>query len=263
VVVCLLVFPSAFEEVSVELRNHLGADFFGACSLALGEVAAISKTFDIHLVHHSFDAAIALCLALGEVSEVGDFGGHEEHGGAVFAGGDTSAAADASRCIHGLVRFGFGNGQCIGIGCPASVDGDITSCLYNAVQGRTVNDQVTDDRKGLGAPGLHINFIAVVEVAHVQLAGGDAFVSAMWLAINHHRAHATNAFAAVVIKGNGLLAVVGQVFIEDVHHFQKGHMRADIAECIFLHFTGLLRSSLTPNVQLEFHRFVMVRAHYL
>ena len=54
------------------------------------------------------DALPALGLALRQQVDVFDLGGDEELRGAVRAGGDARAAADARRGVHGGVGDGFG-----------------------------------------------------------------------------------------------------------------------------------------------------------
>ena len=51
---------------------------------------------------------------------------------------------------------------------------DVAAGGDDAVEGGAVDDQVLDDRESFGAPGLEVEHVAVLEMAHVQLADGGA-----------------------------------------------------------------------------------------
>ena len=92
----------------------------------------------------------------------------------------------------------------IGIRDAARSGADITSCLDNLVKGRAVHHKVTDHRESLGAPWFNPNVVAVVELAHVQLAGGDAIVVAVRPTVDIEPAHAADTFTTVVVETNGM-----------------------------------------------------------
>ena len=70
-------------------------------------------------------------------------------------------------------------------------------------------------------------FVAVLEVAHVQLAGGGAADRTVRDAVDHHPARAADAFAAIVLEVDRLLAALGQLFVDDVEHLQERRVGTD------------------------------------
>ena len=76
----------------------------------------------------------------------------------------------------------------------------------DAVERAAVDDEVLDHREGRGAPRLDVDLVAVLEVAHVELARGGRPLGPVGDAVDDHAAHAADALAAVVVEGDGLLA---------------------------------------------------------
>jgi hypothetical protein len=64
------------------------------------------------------------------------------------------------------------------LGAPGA-HGDEAAGLDDAVEGAAVDGEVLDDRERGGAPGLDGDLVAVLELAHVELAGGGAFCGAV------------------------------------------------------------------------------------
>ena len=62
--------------------------------------------------------------------------------------------------------------------------------------------------KAVARHGSIDDLVAVVELAHVELAGGRALLRAVGLAVDHQRAGAADALAAVVVEDDRLLALV-------------------------------------------------------
>ena len=124
--------------------------------------------------------------------------------------------------------FLYGNG--VAVGGAAGGNGDEAASGDDAIEGAAVDDEILDDGESFGAPGLEINFVAVFEVAHVKLANGGALESAMGFAVDHHAAHAADAFAAIVIESDGIFTLFDQAFVEDVEHFEEGHVLVDVGE---------------------------------
>jgi len=101
--------------------------------------------------------------------------------------------------------------------------------LDDAVEGGAVDDEVFDERKGLCAPGLEGERVAVLEMPQVELAGGGAVVAAVRDAIDDDRAHAADALPAIGVKGDWLLAAGDEVLVDHVEHLQEGHVGGEIA----------------------------------
>jgi hypothetical protein len=82
---------------------------------------------------------------------------------------------------------------------------------------------------------------------------GGAALGAVGDAVDDHRAHAADAFAAVVIEGDGLLAAVDEVVVEDVEHLQEGGVLADALDLVLDHLARGARALLAPDMEGEVH----------
>ena len=69
-------------------------------------------------------------------------------------------------------------------------------------------------------------------------------------AVDGHRAHAADAFAAVVIEGEGILARLDELLVEHVHHLEEGGRGRHGGEGVLLE-GARLAAALTPDAQLE------------
>ncbi len=137
-----------------------------------------------------------------------------------------AAASMASSAVSVRNRDG------VAVDGPPGVDRDIAAGLNDPVKGGAVDDQVLFDRKGPRAERFNDERIAALETAHMQLTEGRLPFRTMGDAVDHRTAHAADPLPAVMVKGDRLLAFLGQFFIEDIDHFQKGHVRADVSESI-------------------------------
>ena len=197
-------------------------------------VAAGAKALLVGARDHVQRPLGLLGLTLGQVAELGDLRAHIQHGRRVGTGRDTRATADAGGGVHGEVGFLLGDRHCVGVGGAADVDGDIAAGLLDAIEGRAIDHQIAQHREGTGAPRLNDDFVAILEVAHMQLARRGTRLGPMCLAVDHQRAHATDAFTAVVVESDGLFALADEVFVHEVEHLQEALLRGD-----FLGLVGL------------------------
>ncbi len=181
-----------------------------------------------------------------------DFCGYEEHGGSVGAGSNAGAASYAGCCIEGLVGDGFGYGDGIGLGGGAGVDADVAAGLHDAFEGGAVDHEVFDDGKGSGAEGFDPDGIAVLEMAHVELAGGRAGKGAVGFAVDDHATGAADAFAAIVVEGDGVFFLSYEAFVEDVEHFEEGHVLVGI-DFVGFEVSFILCVFLSPDFECQFH----------
>jgi len=94
-------------EFAVHAADEGGGDAGGAYGFAGVVVRAVAEAFLVHLANHAEDSAVGFGLALGQESEMGDLGAHEEHGRTIWAGGRTSATTDAGGGIHRFVGDGL------------------------------------------------------------------------------------------------------------------------------------------------------------
>ena len=74
--------------------------------------------------------------------------------------------------------------------------------------------------------------VAVAELAHVELAGGGAPLRAVGLAVDHQRARAADALAAVVVEGDRLLALGDEALVDEVEHLEERHVVADAGRVV-------------------------------
>src|SRR5271157_2280577 len=195
----------------------------------------------------------ALGLALGQQAEVRQLGAHEETGGGVGTHGHTGAASDAGGGIHGSLGVFLGYEHRIAVGGAAGGGGDEAAGGDQAVEGGAVHHQVADHREGARAPRFQVQFVAVLEVAHVELAQGGAGQRAVRHAIHHAAAHATDALAAIVIECHGLFVSREQVFVEHVEHFEERHVLAHVGDFVAHHAALVVRVALTPDVEDDPH----------
>ena len=246
-----LAYPAAVEAGDVLTLDLLGA--FGFASIGVG---AGAKAQLVHLADHLLHAILCLGLTLGQQVEVADFGADEEHGGGILASCDTGTTAYAGGSIHALVGLMLGNENTVGIGHTTSGGADVATGLDNLVEGGAVYDEVADDREGFGPPRFYPDFIAIVEMAHVQLAGGDAIIVAVRATVDIKAAHTTNTLAAVVVETHrqGDM-VVDELLVELVEHLEEGAFGRDIIYFVRLETPLGLGIFLTPDMECEFHIF--------
>ena len=89
------------------------------------------------------------------------------------------------------------------------------------------------------------------ELAHVQLAGGRAALGAVGLAVDHQRARAADALAAVVVEDDGLAAFVDELLVEHVEHLEERGLVADRGDAVALEAAGVGRAVLAPDLEGE------------
>ena len=177
------------------------------------------------------------------------FSPYKQHGAGVLAGGNAGTATDTRCCIHSHIGLVFRNRNRVSVGYATCCGTDVASRLDDFVEGGAVNHQVADDREGLGAPGLNPDVVAIVELAHVELAGGDAIVVAMGSTIDVESAHAADALSAVVVEAHGMRnAVVDETLVQDVEHLKERTVGRDAVQRISLEMTLGAGIFLSPNM---------------
>jgi hypothetical protein len=90
----------------------------------------------------------------------------------------------------------------------------------------------------------------------VELTGRSTGFGAVGKAVDHQAARATNAFAAIMLKDNRLVAFLDKVFVDDIEHFQEGHVGHYVGSRVLDHFSRLIRAWLPPHTQ--FNRHVLI-----
>ena len=71
------------------------------------------------------------------------------------------------------------------------------------------------------------------------------------MTVNIERAHAADALAAVVVKGNRLLALLDELLVEDVHHLEERGVGGNVAHLVGLKAALGMSVLLTPNLKFE------------
>ena len=176
-------------------------------------------------------------------------GTNKQHGTGILASRHASPATDARSRIHSHVGGMFWNQDGVGIGDTACGGADVASRLDDFVESGAVHHTVADDREGLGPPRLNPDFVAILELAHVELAGGDAVVVAVGPTVDVESTHAANALTAVVVEANGMRdTIVDEPLVQDVEHFKEGAIGRDIIQWISLEMTLGAGVLLTPNM---------------
>ena len=117
-----------------------------------------------------------------------------------------------------------GDWQAIGVLGTACIDGDVAAGLNNGVEVAAVYHQVFNNLEGQGPEGFNGNGITVFKMAHMQLTKGGSFFRTVGAAIDDAAAHTADAFAAGMVKSNGVLAFQRQLFVDHIQHFQKRHV---------------------------------------
>ena len=244
------VFDLGAGVIAVELGDHIEGDALGADGLAFADVGATTEAFSVHGADHGEGAAVFLDLTLWEAVHVGDLGGGEEHGGSVGTGRYAGATADTGGGIHGGVGGLLGDGDGVRLHRAARAGSDETTGLDDAIQGGTIDHEVFNNGKGFGAPRLDGDGFTVLEMAHVQLAGGGLFFGTVGNAVDSERAHTANAFAAVVVKSEGFFALCNELLTEEVEHFEEGGILGDVIELVILEAALVEGALLSPDAEI-------------
>ena len=89
----------------------------------------------------------------------------------------------------------------------AGRDGDESAAGDDAIERAAVDDQILDDRKRFCAPRFEVQNVAVLEVAHVELANRRCRLRTVRDAVDHESARTANSFAAIVIESDRFFAL--------------------------------------------------------
>ena len=225
------------------MRN---GNLLGALGLAGSRVGAVAEAQFVHLGDHRLGAARTLDTALGQFGERRHAGGDEEHGRTVLARRGAGSAADAGGGVHRLLGVGLRDRNGVGVGHRVRAHRDEASGLQNLVVSRTVHHEVLDDGERCRAPRLDGDRRAVLELAHVDLAGRGALAGTVGLSVDVQRAHAADTLAAVVVEGHRLLALVDEIVVQDVEHFEERGVGRNVLHLVALESAFGFSVLLTP-----------------
>jgi hypothetical protein len=178
----------------------------------------------------------------------------EQHRGAVRARSDAGTASDAGGRVHRTLGGFLGNQDVVGVGRAARIRGDKTAGLHHVVHRLAIDTEIFEYGERDRAPRLDPDLVTVLEQAHVELARGRAALTAVRATIDHQRAHAANAFAAIVIERDGFFALRDQLLVEDVEHLEERRVRRHIADLVGDEATQGGAILLAPDVERERER---------
>ena len=82
---------------------------------------------------------------------------------------------------------------------------------------------------------------------------------AVRLAVDHQRAGAANALAAVVVKSDGFFALPGELVIDHIQHLEKRHVGVEVGRLVLPEPAGGVRVLLAPDFELNLHEKVRGR----
>jgi hypothetical protein len=89
----------------------------------------------------------------------------------------------------------------------------------------------------------------------MELADGRLGQGSVGDAVDHEAAGSADAFAAVMIEGDGQLALAGEVVVDHIEHLEERGVLADIVGDIGLETTGCVATILAPDVKRESHGY--------
>ena len=76
------------------------------------------------------------------------------------------------------------------------------------------------------------------------------------MSVDVQRAHTTDTFAAVMVEYDRFTAIVNDLFIQDIQHFEERSIARDIFHLICFKSTFCFRAFLTPYLQCETYIFI-------
>ena len=238
---------------AVHLGDDVLGDVLGARGFALVMVRAIAEAGGVHGGDHGLRAVRSLGLALRQMVQVRQLGRDVQHGRAVGARGNAGAATDAGRGIHRAIRFFLRYGYRVGVRRRPDVGGNETAGRLDAIKGAAINRQVLDHRERRCAPRLDEDLVAVLELAHVQLARRRRLLTTVGTAVDHHRTRAADAFATIVVERDRLFALFGELFVQHVEHLEERGVFANAGDFVRHHLAGAGGVFLAPDVDGEVH----------
>jgi hypothetical protein len=72
-------------------------------------------------------------------------------------------------------------------------------------------------------------------------------------AIDHQAAHAADAFSAVAVEGDGILALESQPLVQHIQHLQERHVLGDVVDLVNGHLAFGTRARLAPDPKSHIH----------
>ena len=244
-----LICQLCLDELAVQAGDVGDGLVLRAHSLAGAGVGAVAEAKLIHLGDHRLGALGSLWTTLRQQSKLGDLGADEEHGRTILTSSYAGTATDAAGAVHSLVSILLGNQDGVGVLCLTCADGGIATGLDDLVESGAIDHAVLDNGEAGGAPGLHGDGVAIVELTHIELAGGCAALGlAVRCAVDIERAHTADTLAAVVVEDERLLAGCDELFVHDVEGLEEGGVIGNVLQLVRVEVALLLRAVLFPEL---------------
>lgn len=130
--------------------------------------------------------------------------------------------------------------------------GDESTRANNPVVGSAVDDEILHDRERTNTEWLDGDGLAILKLAHIDLAGCSA-TRPLRNTIDHHVACSADALAAIARKRNRLLAFLSQAVVHDVEHLQEGTLGGDFRGVNFDEFAFIGGGLLLPESEMKIH----------
>src|SRR6266511_1729599 len=71
--------------------------------------------------------------------------------------------------------------------------------------------------------------------------------------VDHHGARSADALAAVVVEGDGFLAVGDEPLVEHIEQLEERHVGAYVVDVVLLEATAVVRAGLAPHAEMNLH----------
>jgi hypothetical protein len=164
--------------------------------------------------------------------------------------------------VHGLVGDGLRDGDHVGVGRRARARGDVAARLHDAVEGAAVDHEVLDDGERVGAPRLDPHLFAVLELAHVELAGGGGLLRPVGLPLTTIPHMPQMPSRQSWSKAMGSLPFEHQALVHHVEELEERRVRRDPLGVLgTVHEVAAAGALLAPHVELEIDGFSHDVAH--
>src|SRR5690606_29588782 len=157
-----------------------------------------------------------LGLALWQVPQMRNLGTRKERSSSIGTGSHTCTTSNTCCRIHRQIRILLTDRQGVRILGRASGDRNIASSSNDAIKGTPVHYQILDDWECRSTPRFNPDLITILEMAHMQLADSCVLVSTMSNTVNHEAAGTTDSFTTIMLKCDGFITLVDQLFIDDI-----------------------------------------------
>ena len=256
-----LILELRLEELPVKTCDMGDRHMLRTFHLAGTGVGAGTETELVHLGNHRLGPLGSLDLALRKKCEGAYTCGNEKHSRTVLACSYTGTAADTCSTVHALFSNLMGDRNHISVRDSAGIHRDEAAGLHDLVECLAVYDEVLDNREYIASPRLDSDGVTVLELAHVQLAGGHLVIRSMCPSVDIERTCTAYTLTAVMVERDRAAALappldsyrihtfMDELLVKDVEHLEKGAVRRYILDLVGLKMSFCLGVFLAPYLQ--------------